>query len=84
MDDVQAHEPHSALDGGADGLDIYRRLVPAAVERLKPGGSLMVEIGYNQASDVTQIFKESGLLNVDCVQDYAGLDRVISGHVTDD
>ena len=43
--DVREHDPHLALDGGNDGYDAYRALIPQAAERLAPGGALMVEAG---------------------------------------
>jgi len=46
--DVQRYEPRRALDGGADGLDVVRRVVAAAARRLRPGGSLFIEIGGTQ------------------------------------
>jgi len=50
--EVRDHEPELALYGGDDGLDIYRRLIPAAARVLKPGGSLVMEIGSTQAEAV--------------------------------
>jgi release factor glutamine methyltransferase len=46
--DVQRHEPLVALDGGADGLDLVRRVVTAAVRLLRPGGWLLIEVGGDQ------------------------------------
>ncbi|MBL8237348.1 MAG: peptide chain release factor N(5)-glutamine methyltransferase [Bryobacterales bacterium] len=53
--EVRDHEPASALFAGADGLDIYRRLIPEALRVLKPGGLLALEFGVNQSESVTQL-----------------------------
>ena len=77
--EVRDHEPRLALDGGADGLDFYRRLVPGAGKVLKPGGRLFLEIGYDQGEAVTGLLRENGYQELMLLQDYAGLDRVVSG-----
>ncbi len=77
--EVRDHEPRLALDGGADGLDFYRRLVPGAGKVLKPGGRLFLEIGYDQGEAVTGLMRENGYQELMLLQDYAGLDRVVSG-----
>lgn len=59
--EVREHDPHLALDGGADGLDAYRVIVPAACELLAPGGVIVVEVGQGQAGDVTRLMAEKGL-----------------------
>ena len=79
MEEVRAHEPRMALDGGADGLDFYRRIVPGAAERLRGGGWLLVEIGAEQARDVTLMFVDSCYEEVRTVRDLAGNDRVVLG-----
>ena len=68
-----------ARDGGADGLDFYRRIVPGAAERLRGGGWLLVEIGAEQARDVTLMFVDSCYEEVRTVRDLAGNDRVVLG-----
>ncbi|RXT39345.1 peptide chain release factor N(5)-glutamine methyltransferase [Bradyrhizobium betae] len=50
--EVREHDPHLALDGGNDGYDAYRALIPQATERLVPGGALIVEAGQGQARDI--------------------------------
>lgn len=82
MPSVRDFEPHLALDGGADGLELYRRLVPQAFERLVPGGALMVEIGHDQGEAVSSLFEENGFTEVTLGKDYAALDRWISGRRT--
>lgn len=77
--DIKDHEPRLALDGGADGLDIVRRIVKEAPRWLRPGGALAMEIGAGQAPLVEQIFVEGGFGDVRRTQDYGGHDRVVSG-----
>ena len=79
MPSVKSHEPRLALDGGDDGLSLYRRLIPQARSRLAPGGALMVEIGCEQGPAVASLFGEAGLSEVQTHQDYAGHDRVVTG-----
>lgn len=72
------YEPRQALDGGPDGMDAYRRLLPQAmgVTRL-----VAVEIGAGQAGPVTQIARDAGWDHIDVVRDLAGIERVvIAGH----
>ncbi len=79
MAEVRDHDPHLALDGGCDGLDIYRRLIPEAYERLQTDGLLAVEIGASQAPPVTELFRTSGYTQITVTKDLSGLDRVVSG-----
>ena len=79
MPEVQEHEPRMALDGGADGLDLYRRLLAQAPERLLSGGLLAVEIGYDQREAVMELFREQGFTDVYCDHDLCGNDRVVMG-----
>ena len=81
MEEVRDHEPLMALDGGTDGLDFYRRIVPESVDYLNPGGWLIVEIGYDQKESVRELFTRYGFTGIECRQDLAGLDRVIAGHM---
>ncbi|HET7488490.1 MAG TPA: hypothetical protein VFJ85_11220 [Acidimicrobiales bacterium] len=59
--DVRRHEPRSALDGGADGLDVVRRVVAAAGRLLRPGGWLLVEVGGEQDADLDPSLAAAGL-----------------------
>ena len=74
---VRDHEPASALFAGADGLDIYRRLIPQAFAMLKPGGLLALEIGYGQRDAVAELLK--GWDSVDFVNDLQRIPRVAFG-----
>ena len=72
------HEPETALAGGVDGLDYYRRMVPLWGAKLNPGGMLAAEIGMGQHGDVTRIFEENGL-RAGFEKDLCGVIRVIYG-----
>ena len=74
--EVRDWEPELALYGGEDGLDVYRRLIPEAARVLKPGGSLIMEIGYALRDAVTALL--AGWSNVEVRSDLAGLPRVLS------
>lgn len=79
MPEVKDHEPVLALDGGADGLEYYRRILRETKELLAPGGKYYFEIGYDQGEVVKALLEEQGCRDVRIVKDYAGLDRVVSG-----
>ncbi len=74
-----AFEPQQALDGGEDGLDFYRGIIPLWSARLKPGGMLAAEIGIGQESDVMRIFEECGI-SARYKKDMCGVIRVIYGY----
>jgi release factor glutamine methyltransferase len=76
--EVRCAEPRLALDGGADGLDFYRRIIRQAPAYLVIGGRLMVEIGYDQAADVTALFEEAGYYGIEVIKDYGGNDRIVT------
>lgn len=79
MPEVSRYEPAVALDGGADGLDFYRRIVKDAPEYLSENGILCFEIGCNQGKSVSSLMKERGFTNVRVKKDITGNDRVVSG-----
>lgn len=77
--EVKDHEPMLALDGGADGLDIYMKIVEEAADHLNENGCLMMEIGFDQADDIKRMIKKEGRFGeVRVIKDLARLDRVIS------
>ncbi len=76
--EVRDHDPHTALDGGLDGLDAYRSLIPLGAGRMKPGAWLILEIGYDQAADVSALLTGSGFAEITTTQDLGGRDRVVS------
>lgn len=78
--EVRAHDPHRALDGGADGLDAYRALIPQAPRLLAPGGVLVVEVGHGQSHYVEQLMKAAGLMRENAPKaDLAGIPRAVAG-----
>lgn len=79
MEEVRLHEPLSALDGFADGLYFYRRIIGESKDYLCRGGQLFFEIGYDQREEVTALMEEAGFKEITAVQDFAGLDRVVYG-----
>ena len=78
MPEVKDHEPLGALDGGADGLIFYRRIADEACGWLKEDGRIYMEIGFDQAEDVSGIFTRKGYKDIEVVKDLAGLDRVVT------
>lgn len=79
MPEVRDHEPRMALDGTEDGLYFYRRIIKEAGKHLVSSGMLFFEIGYDQGQAVSQLMRTEGYREVQVVQDYAGLDRVVFG-----
>ncbi len=79
MPEVRDYEPKTALDGGEDGLLFYRRIVKEGKDFLKENGWLLFEIGCEQKDAVSALMAEAGFCEIECRQDYAGLDRVVIG-----
>lgn len=78
--EVRLKEPHTALSGGQDGLDFYRRLANEAPAMLVPGGFTAFEVGIHQAGDVADLLKANPLIDrTEILSDYAGIDRVVVG-----
>lgn len=77
--EVREHDPRIALTDEDDGLSAYRDITNDAVRFLNQGGSLIVEIGPTQGDVVRQMFKDSGLQNVQVATDLDGRDRVVVG-----
>jgi release factor glutamine methyltransferase len=77
--EVREHDPHLALDGGNDGYDAYRALIPQAAERLAPGGALIVEAGQGQAQNIETLMTAAALsLDRPPRADLAGIPRAVS------
>lgn len=74
--DVQ-REPRGALDGGADGLDFYRRITKDACAHLADEGLLAFEVGVNQAQDVQKLCLDAGFAQTAVRRDYAGIERMV-------
>jgi release factor glutamine methyltransferase len=79
--EVRDFEPMGALDGGAEGLDFYRIIIPAAAAQLNPGGWLMVEVGIGQAEAVQGMFTASGYNEIFTSCDPGSIQRVVGGRV---
>ena len=76
--DVRLHEPHLALRGGADGLEIVRKLLVGAPARLVSGGVMLLEIASEQAETVKQLYADSGVFEpAEIVKDLGGRSRVV-------
>jgi release factor glutamine methyltransferase len=76
--EVRDWEPRLALTPGGDGLDAYRAISRGAPARLRPGGRLIVEIGWQQGPDVAAMFAAVGLSGIRVLRDLNGRDRVVS------
>lgn len=72
-----AQEPAMALDGGTDGLDFYRLLTEKYRDAVRPGGWLVLEIGYAQGPAVLALGTACGWVNASCRKDYGGNDRAV-------
>lgn len=79
-DEVKKYEPRLALDGMEDGLHFYRILAREGKRFLNEGGRLYVEIGFDQAEAVKELFGAQGFLDIQVYKDLAGLDRVVAMH----
>jgi len=77
---VRGYEPLTALDGGTDGLEFYRRITKESLAFLKPGGYLAYEVGHDQAGDVNRIMEAcGGFGELRILSDLAGIERVVIG-----
>lgn len=77
---VKDHEPMRALDGGADGLNFYRRLCQGLPDVLRPGGLVAFEVGMGQAREVEQLMLASGVIvRTEVIADLAGIERIVIG-----
>lgn len=74
---VRAYEPATALFAGADGLSVIRRLLPAALQRLRPGGALLIEVGQGQCEAVIDLATPLGYHASPSIKDLAGIERVV-------
>ncbi|MBS4025495.1 MAG: peptide chain release factor N(5)-glutamine methyltransferase [Clostridia bacterium] len=77
--EVAKHEPRSALFGGFDGLDFYKRITKEAKDYLKKGSILAYEVGHNQGEDVKSILEEYNYVDVTIIKDLEERDRVVIG-----
>ncbi|SHK55428.1 release factor glutamine methyltransferase [Bradyrhizobium lablabi] len=78
--EVRDHDPRRALDGGADGLDAYRALIPQSVQLLAPGGALALEAGQGQSGPIEDLMTAAGLTREGPPKaDLAGIRRAVAG-----
>ena len=75
--EVAWHEPRSALAGGVDGLDAYRRIARVLPSLLAPGGLAALEVGAGQAPDVARLLAAEGLVEIATAHDLASVERVV-------
>ena len=83
MDNLQTEvsfEPQSALDGGQDGLEYYRKMTSIWKNKIKPGGLFFYEIGIGQGEEVKEIFLENGFENTEFSRDTADIIRIVSAY----
>lgn len=78
---VKDFEPLMALDGGVDGLDFYRVIASKWKSALRLGGTLIFEVGIDQAEAVAQIMADNGFENVITTEDTGGIQRVVEGTI---
>jgi release factor glutamine methyltransferase len=71
--EVRDYEPHLALDGGEDGLNIYRRIAEQAQSHIAAGGSLIMEVGIDEATEVAKLFPQKSMI----AKDFNGIDRYV-------
>lgn len=77
MPEVKDHEPYIALEGGADGLVFYRRIIEGLKSHLSENGRVFFEIGHDQAEAVKQLLAMEGYEEIQIKRDLSGLDRVV-------
>jgi release factor glutamine methyltransferase len=75
-EEVRNYEPAQALFAGGDGLDVYRRLLPAAWRSLAPGGFLLGEIGHGQQQAIEALLKKEGFVDIEFFADLQNIPRV--------
>lgn len=80
--EIRDYEPRNALDGGADGLSFYRRIIAQAPLYLVAEGAVMCEVGDGQSGDVREIASEAGFGDVVMIKDYSGIERIVVCRLT--
>lgn len=78
LDQIVQSEPHTALDGGEDGLRFYRAMIEYGRSHLREGGRFLFEVGYDQADDVQALLEENGF-DTRKYKDLGGIERVVEG-----
>jgi release factor glutamine methyltransferase len=77
---VRDYEPHSALDGGADGLELVVRLIEQCETVIRPGGWLGLELGIDQAAAARRRLEEGAWERIQIIRDYAGIERIVTAY----
>lgn len=80
--DVREYDPMSALDGGTDGLDDYRRIIARAGSYLRPNGQIAFEVGFDQSEKVSELLIKAGFIGVNSRQDFSGVKRCVYARVS--
>jgi len=75
--EIKDWEPMEALDGGEDGLDYYKKLIPEAGNYLKKYGYLVLEIGIGQSDEVKLMAENAGFKEIIVIRDYSGIERIL-------
>jgi release factor glutamine methyltransferase len=75
--EVKKYDPMHALDGGSDGLDCYRQIAKISYDLLKKDGYIFLEVGYNQAEIVNEIFKQNKFIPYEIVKDLSSINRCV-------
>jgi release factor glutamine methyltransferase len=78
--EISGYEPRTALAGGHDGLEFHRRIAATLVDHLEENGSVIVEIGADQADAVSEIMRNAGAVKIKVIADLADLPRVVVAH----
>ena len=81
QDDLRFEPPNALTDGSADGLASIRTIVAGAPRHLAPGGWLLFEHGYDQAAAARELLLEAGFVDLICIRDLAGIERVSGGQI---
>lgn len=81
MPEVRNFDPLLALDGGEDGLDAYRLLIPQMRDRLKPGGFVVFEVGQGQAAQVADLIRQNGFEKISTHKDLGGVERCVKANI---
>lgn len=76
--EVREYDPLISLDGGADGLDFYRRIISQAPDYLRDNGLIYLEFGVGQSEEISRLLSDN-FEDIEVVKDYSGIDRYIKG-----
>ncbi len=80
MEDVRDHEPHLALDGGTDGMDLLRVILQDGINHIEPGGLIVLEFAVGQGKALAEIAANAGWTKISIRKDLTGRERVLAAH----